>query len=660
MKRFKLLIVIAAANLVFMGCGPISSDETGSILIHLSDDVFRRTLDPPVVMEVASYDIIGAGPLDGSFELLGVTDSTVVVDGLTPGSWTVTVQGVNPDGVVIATGSIVVEVLPGRVGTATVVLVPIEGDGWLELEISWPVGALSNPSVEAHLISDVADQILPFDVQLGASRSVYPDPDEPAGGNVFPSGYYLLTIKVFDDGNQVWDWVEAVRILAGETTEGEYELTLSDINEGQLELTIQEDLQNPILIELTGFQQALLPGTSMTVSAVPSEPVDGYQWFVNGDPIDGATSNVITLGGDLTNGFYRLIVVAFNGRTLSSVGAQFAVGPQVSLEWTIYDPMDVPYPTSTTPQTSTIAIDTFQWNEGTLSIGWCTSDSPRAYFLYNETIDDPFGWRSVEMEAHAGAVEPGISIDTIFTGRAVLNSSTHLTFQEIILDQQTPVLGSEEIIDNTSDVDEFKSVTAINDYESAVLFSASEGVSLWGRGPDVVTISESGVLTSNRSLVADSSENLHMVFLDSGVLVYGSAINGNVTTSTVDTGYDYAALAVGPDDGLYICAHEESADQLVLLYFDGVSWTEEPLTEAGSGAYEPAIAVSESGNVSICYRSDRLSYIVGTPGHWAEYAVGLNEQGYLPSVDVDPLGFAHVSYWDQSTNGLKYATNRPQ
>ena len=182
MKRFKLLIVIAAANLVFMGCGPISSDETGSILIHLSDDVFRRTLDPPVVMEVASYDIIGAGPLDGSFELLGVTESTVVVDGLTPGSWTVTVQGVNPDGVVIATGSIVVEVAPGRVGTATVVLVPIEGDGWLELEISWPVGALSNPSIEAHLISDVADQILPFDVQLGASRSVYPDPDEPAGG----------------------------------------------------------------------------------------------------------------------------------------------------------------------------------------------------------------------------------------------------------------------------------------------------------------------------------------------------------------------------------------------------------------------------------------------------------------------------------------------
>ena len=53
-------------------------------------------------------------------------------------------------------------------------------------------------------------------------------------------------------------------------------------------------------------------------------------------------------------------------------------------------------------------------------------------------------------------------------------------------------------------------------------------------------------------------------------------------------------------------------------------------------------------------------YLVGTTGNWHEYAVGDGVSGHLPSIDIDPLGYLHIAYWDEITGGLKYATNRPQ
>ncbi|MBN1412774.1 MAG: VCBS repeat-containing protein [Spirochaetales bacterium] len=316
MKKFLpalcLLVLLAA------GCQLEKPEEqSGMLKINLLlHQVENRTIVPDVDMRVSSYEIFGYGPNDRCFELDNVVQSPVLVNKLAAGDWLIHVHGINPDGKVIAAGEITVTVIANTEVGSTVVLRPLEGTGLLELDLSWPDNALYNAEVRG-VLTPVEGTPLEFTIPVpnGTNQAHYETELE--------SGYYMLQIKVYGDGEYRWGLVETVRILACEVTSGLLHLTINP--EGELDLGIVVELDNPVAITLSGAVEDLCLGEEMSIEAITSEPVDAYQWYLDGEALEGETSNTLSIGSGLLTDTYRLDLVVKKGNVLSSTSVIFNV-----------------------------------------------------------------------------------------------------------------------------------------------------------------------------------------------------------------------------------------------------------------------------------------------------------------------------------------------
>jgi len=86
-----------------------------------------------------------------------------------------------------------------------------------------------------------------------------------------------------------------------------------------------EDDARPVSISFAGNRHKLLLGSSMTVTATPSEPVDTFQWYIDGAQVDNAIANTVTVGDGLAEGVYCLYVYAMKGEMVSSDFVEFRV-----------------------------------------------------------------------------------------------------------------------------------------------------------------------------------------------------------------------------------------------------------------------------------------------------------------------------------------------
>ncbi|HEX3044374.1 MAG TPA: hypothetical protein VHY08_06435, partial [Bacillota bacterium] len=138
------------------------------------------------------------------------------------------------------------------------------------------------------------------------------------------TGYYTLLVYLYDGTSFKWGAAEAVRILAGQTSEGNYPI-IPGAGFGGINLIITPDLQNPIGISFNGQQDQLLIGSGMTITATTSETVETYQWYLNGWPLSGETNSAITIGSSLGQGVYRLDLIVTKGNISSSETVNFRI-----------------------------------------------------------------------------------------------------------------------------------------------------------------------------------------------------------------------------------------------------------------------------------------------------------------------------------------------
>jgi hypothetical protein len=313
--------IVAVALVVFFSACELSPEYSGSLILNIeSRDIATQTFAPTVPMSIATYDIFGSGPGGTVFYDTGVVETVYIESSLVIGPWTVTIDGRNSDGKKIASVTEVFTITAGQTTDVAAVVVPLSGSGELIIDMSWPVGAISAPNVYATL-APVGGSASPITFTVNANTASFSDLNLNAG-------YYSLNIRLKDGTTVVWGLVEAVRILAGETTGATITLTQDDINpelEGSLELDIGEDLQNPIVIQFSGQQSSLPLGTDMVVVATPSVVPDSYRWYLNGSEVTGATSNSITVGSALGVGSYRLDVIIRKGNILSSEYLVFTI-----------------------------------------------------------------------------------------------------------------------------------------------------------------------------------------------------------------------------------------------------------------------------------------------------------------------------------------------
>ena len=130
-RRLSLSAVCVAASLVVLlaGCPfPKTPVKSASLTVSINNTINPRTLLPSISMDAASYTIEGAGPNGASF-FRSTSGDPVTVEDLAFGTWTVTVNALNKDGIAIGQGQDVATVTTGQTATLEITVIPLGGTG---------------------------------------------------------------------------------------------------------------------------------------------------------------------------------------------------------------------------------------------------------------------------------------------------------------------------------------------------------------------------------------------------------------------------------------------------------------------------------------------------------------------------------------------------
>ena len=326
-----LLFVAAAMVLAVFSCVPPTGGTAGSLTVSFSPSgIANRTILPDLDMEIAGYVVSGSGPDGASFQV-ETSGTSVVVEKLAFGDWTVTVEARNADEVVIGSGTGNATVHTGQSALVSITVTPLEGYGTLDLTVTWPAGDTENPALDASLIPAAgAAQTLDFATEPGIATY---------HSETIPTGYHTLIVKLLDNGLLAMGAVDVVRIVKGGVSTGLFEFTEINQPGGNIEVNITPEMAEPLTVSMTGQVAELSQGMSMTVTASVAEPVGNviYVWYVNGESV--GSGQTVTLGSDLGIGVYRLDVTAFtaDGLRAGSTGAMFhvveGVPELINIEW---------------------------------------------------------------------------------------------------------------------------------------------------------------------------------------------------------------------------------------------------------------------------------------------------------------------------------------
>lgn len=323
-----LLPVILCMGLVVVaaGCELGNLSPSGRLTIRLAADPLAKNLLPEVDLDVASYDIDGAAAVGGAtFLVEGITATTCTVNQLAEGEWTVHAVGRNAAGtIIVESEQTAVTILADEATIVALTCVPkIGAEGTFVLELSWPVDQVAVPDVVGTLTPDSGDP-LDLDITLdGATASA------TLGG--LQNGYYTLSLKLFDTsaGEELaWSWNESVLIYHNETTRGVWNLTQDDfeIIESGLVLTLHSDTKLPIEVALAGNRGSLIQDDFMALSATGFPAPDSWQWYLDGDPLEGETTDTIWIGPGLAVGTnHSIVVIGRKGDIAGSAGFRFRV-----------------------------------------------------------------------------------------------------------------------------------------------------------------------------------------------------------------------------------------------------------------------------------------------------------------------------------------------
>lgn len=217
-KNFSIVLLLITLLLTITNCGDqieIKLSDKGSLNLNISVNDQNRTLQPDTDMQIVSYDITGTAAGDAGFALSNVTESSVSINNLEIGTWTVVVIAKNSIGTAIAGGSVMIAVNESSTASAAVLLSPLNGQGSLYLVLNWDT-ALTTPGITSTL-TPINGTPVSINFIITGNTASYTDIS-------LQPGYYTLSMQLTDGINPVWGSVEAVQILANESTLGNYNI----------------------------------------------------------------------------------------------------------------------------------------------------------------------------------------------------------------------------------------------------------------------------------------------------------------------------------------------------------------------------------------------------------------------------------------------------
>ncbi|MCF7952753.1 MAG: hypothetical protein K9K78_01570 [Spirochaetales bacterium] len=319
-KKRKLTAAVSIALLVCLltavSCSQYDAVNSPSGSLHLFIDgterVQRDSITPEISMSISSYEIEGYGPSGEQFTEVVIGSSEFQKEDLMVGTWSITVTGSNADSIPIASGTAELRINIDETTEALITLLPLEGQGSADITITWPETYLENPVVSASLNS--------YQEQMIAMESVINENSAACSSGDIEEGYYILNLQLLESDHVVWGQSSSLRILAGENTAQEINLTEQDFNaSGTAAISLEELLYPPLNVTLNGFSESLVQDSSMNLSLETDSIIDSdcslsYYWYINGSSILNNSSQQIEVGPGLEPGIYHLscLIVAIN------------------------------------------------------------------------------------------------------------------------------------------------------------------------------------------------------------------------------------------------------------------------------------------------------------------------------------------------------------
>jgi hypothetical protein len=166
-----------------------------------------------------------------------------------------------------------------------------------------------------------------------ANVTVQPSPVPVATANgplVFCEGESITLSATAGQGSYLWDGTGSITPSTVVLESGDYFVTVTNQYGCQ-------GVSNTVTVDVTPMDEAVIldNGNDLTVSP----PGTGYQWFLNGDPIPGATGIDYTA---IQSGNYHVEYIGPNGCPTSTFVLEFTLQVGVD-EYSIFDVLDV-YP----------------------------------------------------------------------------------------------------------------------------------------------------------------------------------------------------------------------------------------------------------------------------------------------------------------------------
>ncbi len=310
--RTILFSLLAMALVILPSCEEGASHAT--LRVNLRKDRSIVPLDYP--LEIDSYRIAGEGPGSESFDI-ETNKESISLDGLVIGEWTITAEGRNSNKDVLVTGT-TTHRLSTTNGSCTIVLEDLVGSGTLSIELEWdPDRIVSEPSIELEVTPQYGEK---------ETRTLdLTSMDENAGtasyeGVDYPAGSYVLAARLFDGSVQVAGFVEAVRIVGGETSSGTivFDLDKFPVEPGTLDLV--DNTGVPVSCTISGLEDTVDADIPVTVSiSADTDDLGSYMivWYLDGNQIGEGEEATFTPSA----GTHRLDVVASTSRIGTSGSA---------------------------------------------------------------------------------------------------------------------------------------------------------------------------------------------------------------------------------------------------------------------------------------------------------------------------------------------------
>lgn len=328
MRRFNAFLFVLIVVMLLVSCSENPGTTTMKLVLSTKVEEGSRTLLPTdsTLIDVTKYTVSGVGP-NGKTFTRNTDSSSVEIEGLTIGEWTVTAKGLNREGTELVSGSSTFK-LTSTPTPQTIVLDTLVGTGSFSLVLDWSLCDVASPNMDVFLTGPEMDSDeVPLAVTLNTDAKTATVTESLSAGS------YKVRAILWDGETQVAGLVEAVRISNGMTTSGSHTFHFNEL--GPTTLTYFNDATGTPLkgtLSAVGNPESYLDGLQYTFQFAFTEQnsIDtnglSLEWYYDGNleqVVDSLTTSGSSFAKVVGHGVHRVDAVVYNKRLGSTGSASF-------------------------------------------------------------------------------------------------------------------------------------------------------------------------------------------------------------------------------------------------------------------------------------------------------------------------------------------------